>query len=554
MRLARDAVVGREVAVKTMRRALEQVGRDRFLREVRVQGQLEHPAVVPIYDLGLTAERQLFFTMKRVRGASLETILARLAQSHAPTQVRYPVRKLLAAFVQLALAVEYAHRRGVVHRDLKPANVMLGDFGELHVLDWGLARLSGAVDTRADAGAPTEDVARGATLDGSILGTPGYMAPEQVAGHVDVLDGRADVYALGAILYEILVLEPLHGQATIDEVLAATLTGPTPPLGLRPSSASIAPELLGLVTKATAVSAHERIATARELAEAVERYLDGEREEQRRRERVQVHVTKAAELARASATRLDALREVGRALVLEPANPGAIALLNELFSKLPDDVPAGAHAELEAIEQQRRLGMLRVVWVRAVAWAVAVPILGLLGVNGWGRFATVAALVLGNLGVATWLKGRPRATVRALHLSLWASTLCVTSFSLFYGPLVLTPVYAVTNALMYALGGGRALRLTAITCSMVALALPLLASALGLDVAYYEQQGANALLVRSPTLDVPLEPTFAALLAAFLATTITPTLLIGRLTDRLDAAERRIALQAYHLRQLLSKS
>jgi serine/threonine-protein kinase len=554
VRLARDAIVGREVAVKTMRPALEGLSRDRFLREARVQGQLEHPAVVPVYDLGLTDDRRLFFTMKRVRGESLEAILARLAAKHPPTHARYPLRKLLAAFVQLALAIEYAHRRGVVHRDLKPANVMLGDFGELHVLDWGLARLPGVSNTRVDAAAPTEDVTRGTTLDGSILGTPGYMAPEQVVGDMSALDGRADVYALGAILYEILSLEPLHGQSTLDEVLAATLAGPRPPLEARPSTAEVAPELLALVLRATTVSSHERLSSARELAEAVERYLDGEREEQRRRELVMAHVTKAQDLARASSTRTEALREVGRAVVLDPTNAAALALLNELFSSLPEDVPPEAATELEVIEQQRRLGMLRVVWVRAVAWAIAVPLFSLTGVKSRGRYVIVAALVVGNLGLATWLKSRTRASEGALQLSLGASTLCVTSFSLFYGPLVLAPVYAVTNALLYALGGGRALRLAAINCSIIALALPMLLSALGVEVAYYAQHGADALLIQSPTLEVPLGPTSALLLAAFVATTITPTMLVGRLTEQLDAAERRIALQAYHLRKLFRKS
>lgn len=551
VRQARDVVVGREVAVKTMRRELESVARERFLHEARVQGQLEHPAVVPIYDLGLTADRRLFFTMKCVRGESLEALVAKLANRDKSTVERYPPRKLLAAFGQLALAVEYAHRRGVVHRDLKPANVMLGDFGELYVLDWGLARVPNAPEVAVAVSAPTLAGERGATLDGSVLGTPGYMAPEQVSGAIGRIDARADVYALGAILYELLALEPLHGQATNEAVMQATLTGPTPPLGNRPSSAHIPPELLALVGKATALRPEDRPASARDLATAIDAYLDGQRDEERRRELADEHLTRAEVHARSSDTRVEALRDVGRALALDPTNPRALSLLGELFSKLPDEVPQEAEPELAAVAEERRRGLLHVAWSRAVAWTIAAPAFVALGVRSVPRVLVVCGLVLANLAVATWLRRRVRASERSLKVSLGVSTACVASFSFFYGPLVLVPVYAVTNALTYALGGGRVLRWTAIGWSMMTLAAPLLASLVGLEVPYYGQHGAGGILIESPALATPLAPTTALLFVAFVATTITPTLLIGRLTDRLDEAERKVALQAFHLRQLL---
>ncbi|MBM4357203.1 MAG: serine/threonine protein kinase [Deltaproteobacteria bacterium] len=197
VRLARDKVVGRDVAIKTMRPEVEEFARDRFLREARVQGQLEHPAIVPIYDLGLTEEQRLFFTMKRLRGESLETVLGKLAFDEPEAVAKYPLRRLLAAFVQVALALEYAHRRGVLHRDLKPANVMLGDFGEVYVIDWGLARLRFSGEDDISGGPDPAERGKGETLAGSGLGTPGYMAPEQAAGALELLDGRTDVYGLG---------------------------------------------------------------------------------------------------------------------------------------------------------------------------------------------------------------------------------------------------------------------------------------------------------------------------------------------------------------------
>ncbi len=141
VRLARDARIGREVAVKTMRREIGARGESRFLREARVQGQLEHPAIVPVYDLGVTRDGETYFTMKRVRGRSLDSILEALAAGELDTVAEFTRRRLLTAFSQVCLAVEFAHARGVLHRDLKPANIMIGDFGEVYVLDWGLAKV-----------------------------------------------------------------------------------------------------------------------------------------------------------------------------------------------------------------------------------------------------------------------------------------------------------------------------------------------------------------------------------------------------------------------------
>jgi serine/threonine-protein kinase len=379
------------------------------------------------------------------------------------------------------------------------------------------------------------------------------MAPEQAAGATDVLDGRADVYALGATLYEILAREPLHGQDSIQGLLRATLSGPSPPVEQRPSIERIPPELLGLLRRATAIEPKNRVPTARELADAVERFLDGERDEVRRRELADAHVARAQSLADAASTRIEALREVGRALALDPANTAALTLLRELFS-LPEEDAGEALPELEALEHERRQGLLRVVRVRALAWLAAVPFFVAMGVTNVARLGVVAGLVAANAMLATVLARRPRVTDAMLRLSLVASTVCVTSFGLFYGPLILTPVYAVTNAIVYAMSGERRLRWEAIALSSAALVVPVLASLSGLDVTYYASNRVDGFTVWSPTLEVPLEATMAVLCAAFIATTITPSLLIGRMTQQLASAERRVALQAHRLRQLLPPS
>ncbi len=167
--LCADAQIGRHVALKIIRAAPRAGARAerRFLREARVQGQLEHPALVPVYDLGITPDGAVYFTMKRVRGETLEDVLRELRGDP-----RFTRRKLLAAFARVCLAVDFAHRRGVLHRDLKPANVMLGDFGEVYVLDWWLAKLTDHPDLEPEPDERVAVLVTSETAPGAVLGTP----------------------------------------------------------------------------------------------------------------------------------------------------------------------------------------------------------------------------------------------------------------------------------------------------------------------------------------------------------------------------------------------
>ena len=284
-----DRRIGREVAEKTLRDDVQgALALERFVREARVQGQLEHPAVVPVYDLGVDPRGRVFFTMKRIRGTALDTVLDALAAGDPETRQRFSRRKLLTAFVQVCLAIDFAHSRGVLHRDLKPSNVMLGDYGEVHVLDWGLAKLLGVRDLAGDA--PSEpresrtslESGTTPTLVGTVLGTPGYMSPEQANGEVDALDARTDVYALGAILFEIVYREPLHPGPGIPARIASTVCGPELRAAQRAHGGEVPTDLEALCAHACALDPRERIASARALADAVERFLDGERDEEHR--------------------------------------------------------------------------------------------------------------------------------------------------------------------------------------------------------------------------------------------------------------------------------
>src|SRR5262245_10691784 len=190
---AHDRQLGRDVAIKRM---LAESPNDkavqRFLREARIQARLDHPAVVPVHELGRDEEGRPYFAMKKLAGTTLRAILA-VGDASRP--------RLLRAFADVCLAVERAHTRGVIHRDLKPDNIVLGDFGEVYVLDWGVAKILGDDDD------DFADIASGsgedATRVGTRVGTVGYMAPEQARGATDV-SSRADIYSLGCVLFEIL--------------------------------------------------------------------------------------------------------------------------------------------------------------------------------------------------------------------------------------------------------------------------------------------------------------------------------------------------------------
>ena len=276
----RDQRIGRDVAIKRMRTARpsgEEVAR--FLREARIQARLDHPAIVPVHELGYDDDGRPYFTMKRLAGTTMAEVLARPAGLAAGAETR----RLLRAFVDVCLAIDLAHAREVVHRDLKPANIMLGDYGEVYVLDWGVARVLGeqrdsfrdidSLDGHAGDDGPA------ATQAGAVLGTPGYMAPEQARG--DRVGTPADVYALGAILFEILAGESLHPRIAthaIASTLGVAVTGPA----ARAPAREVPPELDAACTAALAADPARR-PTARALGDAVQHYLDGDRDVERRR-------------------------------------------------------------------------------------------------------------------------------------------------------------------------------------------------------------------------------------------------------------------------------
>jgi serine/threonine-protein kinase len=237
--LARDNDIERPVALKRLLPELEGGAEimARFVEEIRVLGRLDHPNIVPIHDVGVDPDGRYFYVMKYVDGETLEHVIERLVAGDREYHQRYSFERRTEIFLQVLRGVQYAHARGVLHRDLKPANVMIGRFGEVVVMDWGLAR------SRDDAGhLPVDDklttlTARGRrggddklkTMEGALLGTPAYMSPEQARGEVAALDDRSDVYALCVMFHELLTLEHyLASKAGVAECVAGVLRDPVP--------------------------------------------------------------------------------------------------------------------------------------------------------------------------------------------------------------------------------------------------------------------------------------------------------------------------------------
>lgn len=286
---ATDCQIERTVAMKVIvdAKADSPEHRSRFVREAQVTGQLEHPNIIPVHELGADERGRPFYTMKYVKGITLEEVLGRIRAGNEPAIREYPLTHLLTIFQKICDAVAFAHSRQILHRDLKPENIMIGDYGEVLVMDWGLAKLIG--DSASAAGEGVGETTPGPsstalnTVVGRVIGTPSFMAPEQARGQVDRIDERTDIYSLGAILYHILALQPpVTGHSAMEVIERVKAGDVRPPTSVHPEAISphcpggqIPAALSAVAMKALAMEPANRYPSVKDLQRDIAAYQGG---------------------------------------------------------------------------------------------------------------------------------------------------------------------------------------------------------------------------------------------------------------------------------------
>jgi len=551
-----DTTIGREVAVKVMPDELSKrrSARNRFLREARVQAQLEHPGVVPVYDLGVTPSGRPYFSMKRVRGTTLKAVLDDLAAGDATALERFPRRKLLTVVERICETMAYAHSRGVVHRDLKPANIMLGDFGEVSVLDWGIAKLRTDTDL-SEPSTGEDDIPPQYTVPGSVVGTAGYMSPEQASGQE--VDARADVYVLGAILFEVIALEPLH-PGSAQERTRSTLSGTADPRPSERADEEVPPELDAICQRACARRARDRYGDASGLLADLRRFLEGARVTELRLEVAGQHAEAArvslAQVSSSETVRVAALRELGAAAALDPENQEMVRMIESLLEPDPHDAKVRPEVR-DALEESRRdlaaaaAGRSSLAYLAA---ALCVPIFLWMGVRDWPLVAVFGGLLAtASIGAAVMWRTR-RATG---PFALAAVPFAFGTLSLLaglFGPFFLVPGLASTTAVAFIVSvrAGFVTRLVIYVSACLAVLVPFALELAGVMPQSYRFD-AGGLSLLPHIAEFPELPTTVLLIFASLFVVLIPSTLVGRAVEELRRAEVRQVTQTQRLRSLL---
>ena len=509
---AHDVIFERGVAIKRMRAEMPSERQiERFLREAKIQGRLDHPSIVPVYELGHDADGRPYFVMKKLAARTLASLLD-----------SEPRQRLLRAFTDVCNAVELAHTRGVIHRDLKPENIMLGEFGETYVIDWGVAKIVGEDDPTFDGDSHTNIKL---TRAGTVIGTSGYMSPEQARGESDI-DRRADVYALGCILREILT-----GRRRSQAILDGT----------------IPPELEEIVVQATAAERDARIATAREIGDRIQRYLDGDRDLMARTALARTHL----DSARAAFDRGDhvtALRDAARAIALDPHLNPAAELVTRVMLEPSKEVPA-------EVEQALDLDTDKVV--SNVVKRIALTNLGYLGILPFfvGRvhpayIAILAAIILVKIGVTWGMRTWGSTAMRYARLGL--NMLILGLVARLCSPVVVVPGIATVTAVGLMSGTFNGRRDGAFVWGGLTLAVLVpwfleLAHVLSPTIAMV----GDTLAIHAPLVATQVELyTLVMLQTAGLVLIAIITTHGLRLAER--AARRQVRVQAWRLSQLVS--
>ena len=517
---AHDDVLDRGVAIKRLLDADPAPAHvARFLREARIQARLDHPAIPPVHELARGSDGLPYFVMKRLTGISLSKVLAGRAASDAVIAAKFPDAALLRAFANVCLAMELAHTHGVIHRDLKPANIMLGDFGEVYVIDWGVAKVIGDTDPEL---ATMSDASRdpSATQAGTVVGTPAYMAPEQRGGRPDV-DGRADVYALGRILFDILAGIP-----------------------------QVPPELDKACALAMADDRDARLATARELAERVQRYLDGDRDLALRRKLAAEHLVRARG-ARKSGDGVIAMREAGRALALDPGLHGAAELITRLMLEPPTETPREVADQIRGEEDMASRQAARTAINGYLAYFAFIAYFVSMGIKQPGYLVAMGLLVGSALTIAIVNVRQGITRLRAIAMILCNAALfgvlarVLTPFTIVPGLASVTIIIMCTSPAYRS----RQLVGVAIAAFSAAIWLPYLGELVGAwsrTVTF-----SDGLMHLASALEQSTAPSSVGLLLFAFAFIAFSAQLALRMARSQAESTRRLHLQAWRLRQLV---
>ncbi len=370
VRRIRDTRFGRVLAMKVLRwEFVESVSmRARFFAEAQLTAELQHPGIVAVHDRGELADGRLWFTMKEVRGRTLGEVVAEVHAASSPEGFReapsgWTFRRLVDAFARIGQAVGYAHSRGIVHRDLKPENLMVGEFGEVLVMDWGLARRIADRDPEVGEAAVEDHLppmGTHVTRHGDVLGTPAYMPPEQARGQRDLHGPESDVYALGAILYHLLAGRPPYQGGTSLAVWRQVLAGaPLPVAEAARSGPPVPAELCVICDRAMRREISERYPSAESLAREVLIWLDGARRREQGLavlDRARSFLPEIAELHARSARERTAAREL-----LEALRP---------FDPVEKKRPGWQHEDA-ATQLQREASLREIDWLQTVHGALS---------------------------------------------------------------------------------------------------------------------------------------------------------------------------------------
>jgi serine/threonine protein kinase len=554
-----DAVIGRDVAFKAMRPGGSPEARLRFLHEARLQARLEHPSIVPVYDMGTDPDGNPWFTMRRIDGVTLERVIEHLAAGDPEHVERWGRRRLLVTFVQVCQAVAYAHRHGVVHRDIKPSNVILTDDGGVYLLDWGIAKLQdpAAPEPAAPDRRPTLELGDGPspttprTAAGSILGTLGYMPPEQLDGAGAAVDGRADVYALGATLYELLTLEPLHARQSPPQLVASTLDGADARARVRVPAADVPPELEAVCVRATATAPEDRYPDVPAMIDAIEAYADGDRDLQQRRALAEQHAARAHQLAESTELerRAAAMREAGRALALDPGSTPALRVVTRLLLEPPPTVPEAVEREVRRTDADNARAMARFgTWARG-STLVTILLVMWMGVRSWPLLVLIATLTF--FSAVSARRGSKSATGRGVPV--WVQVINAVLLGLLAtiaGPFMVVPALATSTAVMFVLAGSRRLwGVIALGCAPTI--VPFVLERLSLLSHVTTTASGDALTIHPWIASFAPVPTYALLLLSSITSMVLAVITMADTRDRLADARREQLLQAWHLRHLV---